>query len=270
MNATEVFAELQSTPGVTIVDQSYSTVTNNIAVGSSGSHPKVNPGDKIELSNPATGNPTTVTVIGVMSQSLLSGVFVNPSTAAKLGFTQQNVFFFTVPPSVSATHAAQLAQATFFPYGLVVQSISGLLARSISSNEALVGLLQIFVGIGLTVGIAAMGIVALRAVVERRREIGMLRANGFTRRMILKSFILEYSLIALLGIAIGSGLGLLLMWNLTQRPSAASEGVGTFAVPWLNLLLIFSLAYGLSMLAVTEPSLRAASLPPAEAVRPTE
>jgi putative ABC transport system permease protein len=270
MSASAVFAELGSTPGVAIVDQSYSTVTNNLAVGSSGSHPKVSPGDKIELTNPTTGSQTTVTVIGIMSQSLLSGVFVSPPTAAALGFSSQNVFFFTDSPGVSTTRAAQLAKETFFPYGLVVQSISGLLAKSISSDEALVGLLQIFVGLGLTVGIAAIGIVALRAVVERRREIGMLRANGFTRRMILKSFILEYSFITLVGIVIGAGLGLLLMWNLTQRPSAASEGVGTFAVPWLNLLLIFSLAYGLSMLAVAEPSLHAAGLPPAEAVRPTE
>jgi putative ABC transport system permease protein len=230
----------------------------------------VNPGDKLELENPVTGNQTAVTVIGIMAQSLLSGVFVSPPTASALGFSGQNVFFFTDSPGVSASHAALLARETFFPYGLVVQSISGLLAQSINSNEAIVGLLQIFVGLGLTVGIAAIGIVALRAVVERRREIGMLRANGFTRRMILKSFILEYSFITLVGIAIGTGLGLLLMWNLTQRPSAASQGVGTFAVPWINLLLIFSLAYGLSMLAVAQPSLRAAGLPPAEAVRPTE
>jgi ABC-type lipoprotein release transport system permease subunit len=41
-------------------------------------------------------------------------------------------------------------------------------------------------------------------------------------------------------------------------------------VPWLNLAIILGVAYGLSMLAIAEPSLRAARLPPAEAVRPTE
>jgi len=132
------------------------------------------------------------------------------------------------------------------------------------------GLLQIFVGLGLAVGLATMGIVGLRAVDERRREIGMIRANGFTRRMVLRAFLLEYSFVTSVGIAIGTALGLLIVWNLTRGSAAASAGVMVFTVPWLNLVIVLGAAYGLSMLAIAEPSLRASRLPPAEAVRPTE
>jgi putative ABC transport system permease protein len=134
----------------------------------------------------------------------------------------------------------------------------------------LISLLQIFVGFGLVVAIAAMGIFALRAVFERRREIGMLRANGFTSGMVLRAFLLEYTFVTLLGTVIGVALGLLVIWNLSQSPSAAAAGVSTFAVPWLNLAVLLPLVYGGAMLAVIAPSLRAARLPPAEAVRPTE
>ncbi len=270
VSASQVFAELSSDPGVAIVDNSYSPVSNNLATSSSGPHPTVAPGDTMLLTNPLNGNSTRVTVIGVMTQSLVSGVFVSPPTAATLGYSQEKVFFLTLAPGASATRAAQVAKAAFFPYGLVVLNIADLLASSIASTEGAIGLLQIFVGLGLAVGIAAMGIVALRAVVERRREIGMVRANGFTSRMVLRAFFLEYSFVALVGIAIGTGLGLLIVWDLTQSASATSAGVSTFAVPWLNLALILVVAYGLSMLAVAEPCLRAAHLPPAEAVRPTE
>ncbi|HTS32791.1 MAG TPA: FtsX-like permease family protein [Thermoplasmata archaeon] len=270
MSASQVFAELSSTPGVAIVDNSYSPVSNNLASGSSAAHPTVTPGGTMLLTNPANGNQTTVRVIGVMAQSLVSGVYVSPPTAAALGYSNEKVFFLTLAPGQSATRAAQVAKAAFFPYGLVVLNIADLLASSIASTEGAIGLLQIFVGLGLAVGIAAMGIVALRAVVERRREIGMLRANGFTSRMVLASFFLEYSFVSLVGIAIGTGLGLLIVWNLTQSAAATSAGVSTFAVPWPNLVIILVVAYGLSMLAVAEPSLRAAHLPPAEAVRPTE
>jgi ABC-type lipoprotein release transport system permease subunit len=41
-------------------------------------------------------------------------------------------------------------------------------------------------------------------------------------------------------------------------------------VPWLNLAIILAAAYVLSMLAIAQPSLRAARMPPAEAVRSTE
>ena len=270
MGPGQVFAELATEPGVAVVDQSYSPVTNSVGSGSSAPHPNVNPGGTMLLTNPSNGNHTSVTVLGIMSESLVSGVFVSPPTAAALGISEPKSFFLTLAPGASATRAAQVAKAAFFPYGLVVLNIADLLATSIASTEAVIALLQIFVGLGLAVGIAGMGIVALRAVVERRREIGMIRANGFTRRMVLKAFFLEYTFVTLVGIAIGTALGLLIVWNLTQGPSATEVGVTTFTVPWLNLAIFLAAAYGLSMLAIAQPSLRAARMPPAEAVRSTE
>jgi putative ABC transport system permease protein len=271
MDAAQVNAKLATGSDVAVVDQSYAPVTNNLGTGSSsGVHPKVSPGDSMLLVNPVNGHRATVTVIGIMTQSLVSGVFVSPSTAAALGISEEKVFFLKLAPGASATAAARVAKSAFFPYGLVVLNIADLLATSVASTEGVIGLLQIFVGLGLAVGIAAMGIVALRAVVERRREIGMIRANGFTRRMVLQAFFLEYSFVTLVGIAIGTALGLLIVWNATQGSSAASAGVTVFTVPWLNLAVILAASYGLSMLAIAEPSLRAAALPPAQAVRPTE
>ena len=56
-------------------------------------------------------------------------------------------------------------------------------------------LLQGFMGLGLVVGIAA------RSVVERRQQIGVLRALGFQKEMVHLTFLLESSFVALLGIA---------------------------------------------------------------------
>ncbi|HXW66744.1 MAG TPA: FtsX-like permease family protein [Thermoplasmata archaeon] len=270
ISAAQVMSELASVPDVAIVDQSYSPIANNLGGGSTAAHPKVDVGGTLGLSNPANGNRTTVTVIGVMTQSLVTGVFVSPPTAAALGIRAPQLFFLSLTAGQSAVRAAQLAKAAFFPYGLVVLNIAAILASSIAPTEGIIGLLQVFVGLGLAVGIAALGIVALRAVVERRREIGMLRANGFTRAMVLRAFFLEYSFVTLVGIAIGTALGLLVVWNLTQGPSASAAGATVFAIPLVNLALILGAAFGLSMAAVAQPSLRAARLPPAEAVRPTE
>jgi putative ABC transport system permease protein len=270
MSAGQVMNELETAPGVAIVDQSYSPVTSNLGAGAGPGHPKVGVGGTLLLTNPANGHQSNVTVIGIMTQSLVSGVFVSPPTATALGVTQDQVFFLSLTPGQPATRAAQVAKSAFFSYGLVVLDIADILASSIAPTEGIIGLLQVFVGLGLAVGIAALGIVALRAVVERRREIGMLRANGFTRRMVLRAFLLEYAFVTLVGISIGTALGLLVVWNLTQGASATSVGVTVFTVPWTNLGLILGAAFGLSMLAVAEPALRAARMPPAEAVRPTE
>ena len=270
MSAAQVDAALANDPGVAVVDQSYSTVANSLVTSAAAAHPTVDPGGTLTLTDPLNGNTTTVTVLGVMTQSVLGGVFVGPATAAKLGISGQNIFLLHLAPGVSATNAARAATRAFFPYGLVVVNIEGAVASSISTTEGEVGLLEIFVALGLVVGIAAMGIVALRAVTERRREIGMLRANGFTEGMVVRAFLLEYSYITLLGLAIGTLLALLVVWNLTHSPEGAASSVTTFAMPWGELAVIVLAAYGLSMLAVAQPSLRAARLLPAEAVRPTE
>lgn len=271
MNAGAVLQELETNRTAAIVDQSYSATQSSLSSSSSVTfHPTVTVGDSIGLTNPATGNTTRVTVIGLLAEDVITGVWVNPTTALSLGFDKEQAFFLTTAPGASVTHADQVAKAAFFRYGLVLYNIPALLATSIAQTEGVIGLLQIFVGLGLAVGIAAMGIVAVRAVVERKREIGMIRANGFTRRMVLTAFFLEYSFVSLLGIAIGTVLGILIVYNLSISPAASTTGVGTFSIPWVNLLIILVVAYGLAMAAVAEPSLRAARLPPAEAVRPTE
>ena len=52
-------------------------------------------------------------------------------------------------------------------------------------------------GLGLIVGVAALGVISARAVVERRQQIGVLRAIGFRRRMVQAAFLLESSFVAL-------------------------------------------------------------------------
>jgi putative ABC transport system permease protein len=270
LSPTQVLGELATNRSVAIVDQNYAPATSSVNGGPSSPHPSVDVGGTIQLSPPGSSTSISVRVIGVMAQGVIPGVWVNPGAAASLGYTSETAFFLTVLPGISTTHAAQDAKRAFFPEGLVLFDLSQILESSIAGTEGIIGLLEIFVGLGLGVGIAAMGILALRAVVERRREIGMLRAMGFTQRDILKAFVLEYSFVTLLGLGMGTALGIWIVYDLSISPSAAASGVSFFAVPVLNIALILVVAYGLAMLAVAAPSVRASRLPPADAVRATE
>ncbi len=269
MSAAATFHEIATNDSVAIVDERYANLANSIST-SSTPHPKLNVGNQIQVSTPSGAHPTALTVVGILSESIVSGVWVNPVTAASLGAYNESAYFLTVAHGVSTTTAAQDAKRAFFPAGLVLFDLDGLLAQSIATTEAFIGLLEIFVGLGLGVGIAAMGIFALRAVVERRREIGMLRAIGFTKGMVLRSLFLEYTFVTILGVAIGVGLGLLVVYNLTMTPNAVTEGVQNFVIPWLTVIEIAVIAYLLVLVAISAPSLRAARLPPAEAVRVSE
>ena len=97
-------------------------------------------------------------------------------------------------------------------------------------------------GLGLIVGVAALGVISARSVVERRQQIGVLRAIGFRQRMVQLAFLLESSFVALTSIVVGTALGLAVAYNVIadsrRQPSWQHMG---FDVPWLTLALIFFL-----------------------------
>jgi putative ABC transport system permease protein len=265
LTTAQVWNELASNASVAVVDASYAPGQLNLG---GGAHPSVALGASLPLENPATRTSANVTVIGYMDQQFLTGVWVNPTTAARLGYTNLQGSLITVASGVSMTTAGEDLKRAFFPYGLQLFNFAQILQTSIQTTEGVIGLLEIFVALGLAVGIAGMGIIALRAVTERRTQIGMLRATGFTRGMILTSFLIEYSYITLLGTAVGTGLAIWLYYNAT----AANPGgqFGLFVVPTVTIVTIVLVAYLLTVAAILGPSWKAATLPPAEAVRYTE
>ena len=129
-------------------------------------------------------------------------------------------------------------------------------------------LIQGFMGLGLLVGVAALGVISARAVVERRQQIGVMRAIGFRRQMVQAAFLLESSFVALTAIVVGTILGLILAWNIIddQRQQPSWENL-TLYVPWLNLFVIFLVVYAVAILATVLPAIRASRIRPAEALR---
>ena len=131
-------------------------------------------------------------------------------------------------------------------------------------NEMFMNLMMAFMGLGLIVGIAALGVIAARSVVERRQQIGMLRAIGFQQGMIQFSFLLESSFVALLGIGLGVGLGAITAYLFMD--DAGIEGMKA-VLPWTQITMIMVLAYVASLITTFVPAYRAARIYPAEALR---
>ena len=128
-------------------------------------------------------------------------------------------------------------------------------------------LMEGFLGIGLLVGIAGIGIISYRSVIERRQQIGMLRAIGFRRRMITKSFLIETSFITILATLIGVLLGIAIGWQIFIGEDGFEELGASFVIPGLNLLVIVVIAYVATLIFTFYPSISASKIPPAEALR---
>jgi putative ABC transport system permease protein len=121
-------------------------------------------------------------------------------------------------------------------------------------------LYMIYALLGLAVVIAVLGIVNTLAlsVIERTREIGLLRAVGLSRRQLRTMLRLESVAIALLGAVLGVGLGLVAGWAL-QR-SLADDGIDVLSVPGTQLAVFVVLAGLVGVLAALWPGRRAAKL----------
>jgi putative ABC transport system permease protein len=259
-SASATWNRIATDPTAAVVDGSFA------GGGFGAPHPTIPVGATLNVANPLTGKATNFTVVGVLTGALLSAVWLNPAASRTLGFANLTGALITVAPGVSTVKAAQDLKTAFFSAGMVLLDFNQVLATSINSFNGILTLLEVFAGLGLAVGIAAMGIVALRAVAERRREIGMVRAAGFTQSDVFLSFLLEYSFISLLGIGIGTLLAILLDYEATL----GNGNMLTFTIPWVTIAVIVLVSYLLTIVAISGPALRAARLPPSEAVRYTE
>jgi putative ABC transport system permease protein len=127
----------------------------------------------------------------------------------------------------------------------------------------------IYVLLALAVIIALLGIANTLslAVHERRRELGLLRAVGQTRRQVRSVLRLESVIISVFGTIVGLGLGAFLGWTLFATVASASDTLGShFALPVVQLVVITVLGALAGVLAARRPARRAARIPVLEAI----
>jgi putative ABC transport system permease protein len=174
-----------------------------------------------------------------------------------------------VADGVDADAVARDLEQEFLANGLEAKSTETVLHDTIGASYTLNWLLLGFMGLGLIVGVAALGVISARAVVERRQQIGVLRSIGFQRRMVQVSFLLESSFVALTAITVGTALGLVIAYNVVQDSAddPSWQGALEFAVPWVHLAIVFFAVYAAALLTTFAPAARASRVQPAEALR---
>ena len=139
------------------------------------------------------------------------------------------------------------------------------LFTAIANQNVMTLLIRSFVAVIVAVGITSVLVVS---VVQKQREIGILRAMGAARSAILRVFLMQGAIIGIAGAIFGSigGTGLMALGSRLLR---SPDGSAFFTVTWTPELYLGAIAVAIvfGLLAAIVPARRAASLDPAQAIR---
>jgi putative ABC transport system permease protein len=213
-----------------------------------------------------THQSVRVQVVGVADPRGPMGnvIVVNAATLAGWPAPANAGYYFSVPDGVNARDLA--AGLNLSATDLQANTIGDEL-RLVEGVRGLLNLiLQGFMGVGLVAGLAALGTLSTRAVVERRRQIGVLRALGFSARAVGGGLLVESAVVALLGAALGVGVGLFVASNTVAFLGRLNPEL-RFSVPWDQIGLVVLVSLAAALLMTVLPARAAGRLTPAEALR---
>ncbi len=215
-----------------------------------------------------------LTIIGVVdnSDSAHFGLYISNKAysnfQANSSTPEAMTYYFKVAPGQDKRALALALGSAFLDNGLETTVLEDAIWTLRGPRILLSNVLLGVVGLTLLLGVAALAITGTRAVVERRQQIGMLRALGSKRRILQAAFLCESFFVGCVGSVLGVILGLILSRNIFAVNFFEQFHTGlTFAIPWEELGLIVGIALLASLLAALLPAWQAGRVPPTEALR---
>ena len=233
---------------------------------------------KVDVRDQRTGAATQVTIIGVLDQTMNvsnglgvgqgAGLLMNDSTFQQVfpPDRQNTAYFIALRNGADSKGVKFGIKAALVRNGVQAIDLRDELQKSQQQSQGFLYLLQGFLGIGLFVGIAALGVIALRSVVERRQQIGMLRALGYQRGMVSASFLIESLFIAVTGVIVGVATGMVLARNLIASGNAGPQAK-EMVIPFGEITFFVIIALVAAFIMTVIPARRASRVPIAEALR---
>lgn len=227
-------------------------------------------GDHVSVINSDTEELHDVEIVGVMANDFMfAGSFTSASFANQaLGQRAlPGLFFASADDGASPSVVAARLNARLIDHGVEAITFEAAAAEDTSELIGIMNLFKGFLSLGLAIGVAGLAVVLIRAVRERRRSIGVLRALGYQEKTVRAAFLIEASFVAIQGALIGTGLGVLTAYQVLVKSNTFGDGVFDFSVPWVSLGYILVIPTVAALLAAAVPAVRASRISPAVALR---
>jgi putative ABC transport system permease protein len=224
-------------------------------------------GDVIAVNFPAVGMTVNERIGCVFNPNAITTGYMISSQQYATYFPEPQTFIILVRAAPGVTHSAGMAaldqDLTAFPT-LKAYDQASFLALQSQALDQLTSAIDVFLVMAIV--IAALGIVNTLAlsIIERTRELGLLRAIGLTRNQTRTMVRWESVLIAFLGLILGVIVGIVLGAAVVR--ALAFTGLGHISVPFVSLLWYAIGALVIGLAAAILPARRAARLNVLEAI----
>jgi putative ABC transport system permease protein len=216
-------------------------------------------GDVITVEYEATGEVVTE-IVGTFEDQNFGNYLISDQTFIEnIGDDQVAIAFVSLADGVTLDEGKATAEAAMsgFP-NISVDTKAEFIADAEAQVDQLVALFSGLLGLALVIALLGIANTLALSIVERTREIGLLRAVGMGRRQVRSMIRLEAIVIAvfgaLLGVLIGSGIGFGVVSSL------ADDGLGSFTLPGVQLVVWLLAAAVAGVLASIGPARKAARL----------
>jgi putative ABC transport system permease protein len=217
-------------------------------------------GDTVAVRFKDTGRQE-LTVAMIYGENELAGDYLLGIDAYEANFTDQYDAFVFVDKADDANPASALAAvervADDYP-GADVRDRTGFKERLTEPVDQLLGLIYVLLLLAIVIALLGIGNTLALSILERTRELGLLRSVGMTRSQLRSTIRWESVIIALQGTVLGLAIGLFFGWALVQ--ALHDEGIDHFTIPYRTLLIVIVVAGFAGVLAAILPARRAAKL----------
>lgn len=206
------------------------------------------------------GTEATLTVAGTFEDASFGEYLISNEVFARhMDTTTAVAVLATLAEGVELAAAEEALQPVTARYPVAqVQTVSEVIAEAKAQTNQLLALFWGLLGLAVVIAVIGIANTLALSILERTREIGLLRAVGMARRQVRRMIRWEAVVVAVFGALLGVLLGVALGWAVVT--ALGDEGLGAVAIPGGQLLVYLLLAGVAGVLAAAAPARRAARL----------
>jgi putative ABC transport system permease protein len=223
---------------------------------------KVHAGDQIRIQLPK-GGERTATVVGITTETNVNNGFILPIEDARQGFrsAQPIQAYAKLKTGASIGAAKKQVESILSDSAEVTVSTRAEYVNNNSTKtfDFILNAVQVLLLVAMAISVLGVINTLVLSVIERTRELGMLRAIGLRRSQTMRMITVESVVISLfgtlLGLALGAGLGAAIVVALKD-----AIGFGEVSLPWTLMITYLVASLFVGVLAAVLPAIRAARL----------